>query len=173
MISRIFKKLNFFTLKSQKKIQDIFLKYVSRKTYNEILSGKHIPSLGQLKTALIHYVLIEVKDQPIERTSELITSAVEILETKKMVVDTIFSNLIVSTLGLHTLAKDPRIHLQDVSDSLLKNLGNDIKIATGEAEGLVGLWGTPTCLCHGPLIPNFLSKIVVLNGVQYGNSVIV
>jgi hypothetical protein len=53
---------------------------------------------------------------------------------------------------------------------LLGELGPNIRIISGRADGLLGMMGTKQRFTFGPIIPNFGDHLQTLTKLPYGNS---
>lgn len=125
------------------------------------------------RTEMTHFqfVLVHVKDDDPEETKKTIGAVVEtILQTRATLGDMTCS-LILGYLGLPDRQSDSAEARQKLVAALIREHGDHIRVAHGQCNGLVGLFGSKRRMNYGGLIPNFSGALKTLLALEFGGAV--
>lgn len=145
-------------------------KYVSPKDVKKILSG-NFPDVP-MHNGDIHLVIVQVKDDDLSETTELIKSVLEIMVQNNFTIQSFLVSLVVSTSGFPPLReiKNPiQICRQTMKELTDKHPGK-LKILYANIFGRFGEYGHPQRMTHGPLVPKFDLMLKQLIELNYGES---
>lgn len=147
----------------------LFSKYLAKEIIQQVGEGDAIQE--DLQKVDIVYMVIQVRDDPIDNVPAIISKVVQIIIDNGGIVTTICSSLIVATFcfsidnkidGLDSCNKAVRL--------LLDCIGDNIKIVYGIKDGLYGNLGSPIRMQYGPLIPSIASDLEALFMLHFGES---
>jgi len=163
------KKLFSFKKPKEGELRNAFSKYVPADIFDSIMAGKLNAIELPFKKGLINFIIIQLKEEPIEELQNLHKEVVStILENNGFVVG-IISTIVLATFGFPFQDDKNAAGLcEHTGYSLLKSLGDQIKVIYGSDEGFYGNIGTSKYSNYGPLIPRFNNKLSFLMNLEYG-----
>jgi hypothetical protein len=163
------KKFFSFGKQRHEEVRNIFSKYIPKDTLDNIIEGKHNMMEPNHKKGLINFIIIQLKEEPIEELHNLHKPVVSTILENKGFIAGIISTIIFATFGFPFQDDKNSANLNEqTAFSLLKNLGNNIKVVYGSDEGFYGNVGNSKYHNYSPLIHEFNKKLDFLINLEYG-----
>ena len=132
------------------------------------------PGRLQLKTERVDicFILLQVRDDRADEVLAHMATAIDIILRRNGMVCDVMSSVVLSMFGF-PVGND----MDEASDQraksiarLLTELGSNIRLVHGTAEGLVGNFGSPQRLHYGPVLPGFARYMTALLALEFGQS---
>jgi hypothetical protein len=160
--------------RSKENIRRAFSQYLSRDVLDALAENPESLRLPEPQAVKLFYIVLQVRDDAIEDVPAYLDRALEIGLAFNCTTY-IVSSMVVITFGLPIDIMNGRYEegidrRADVVARLLGELGPNIRIISGCADGLLGMMGTKQRLTFGPVIPNFGDHLRVLTRLDYGQS---
>jgi hypothetical protein len=127
--------------------------------------------VGQFETRRFQFVLILVDEVEPQRIPAIISTVVDTILQHGATVSDITSSLLVALFGVPFLGGNYPEARRGLVDALLRQNGDRIRIAHGQCEGPVGLWGSQERCSYGALIPGFSNVLNALLEAKAGTAV--
>jgi hypothetical protein len=163
----------FFSTKRKetKSVYETFSKYIPADKLNEILSGQGRMNRDEFQRGIINFMVLQITDERINELPHLHSKVVESVLENKGFITGIMSNTVLAIFGFPPRNDyNSTIDLENIAKSLLKALGENIRIIYGSKEGLLGNVGTSGCLFYGPMLQGFGDTLLALGRVGYGEA---
>ncbi|HET6160377.1 MAG TPA: hypothetical protein VFE34_18680 [Dongiaceae bacterium] len=122
--------------------------------------------------AKIHFILLQVRDDPLDQAPAHMGKAFEIIVRREGNVWGIASSIALAAFGL-PFEEDAERAIGQRAKSvarLVTELGSDIRLVHGTVDGLLGNLGAPEHLHHGPMLPRFSHYLAALMALEFGRS---
>src|SRR5216684_6347097 len=130
---------------------------------------KHEIRLPEVKH--FQFVVMLVDDTNPQEVPAMISKVVGTLVRQRATVENISSSLLVGLLGVpFPEGNSPQARLELV-DALLQDNGDRIRIAHGECDGAVGMFGGHERWTYGAMIPGFSGVLKKLLETEFGTAV--
>jgi hypothetical protein len=127
-----------------------------------------------LKPARIHFLLALVRDDDVEAVPGLVARAVEAIVASNGMVDAVSGSCVVGWFGVPLpgdAAAQPKVERAAAVARLLADLGSNVKIVTGDRDGLYGNIGGERRFNYGFVVPEFGRCLEALIKLDYGKAV--
>jgi hypothetical protein len=145
-------------------------RYFSPVAVAKLLSeSKHEIRLPEVKH--FQFIVMLVNDTNPQQVPAMISSAVGTLVRQRATVENISSSLVVALLGVpFPEGNSPRAR-RELVEALLHDNGDRIRIAHGECDGDVGMFGSHKRWTYGAVIPGFSGILKKLIETKFGTDV--
>ena len=153
----------------KKELKNAFEGLISEEAMNDILNDNSAPE--PLKEKAIDYILISVKTTPLENAPNNIANVTESLLSHKVILESIFSALIIVTIGAHDSEEPSASKRNNIVEDILDKYGDIVSIVHGNTKALVGLYGSSERIVWGSIISNFSDICSTLTRLDYGEAV--
>ena len=152
------------------KVRAMFRGYVADELIDELVNNPR-PLRLDLQPASISFILLQVRDEPVVEAPDRMAKAIDIIQRLYGICD-VMSSTVLAIFGFPR-----REELDGSSDQramsvarLVTELGPDIRLVYGTADGLVGNYGSPHRFRWGPLLPGFARYMTALTAREFGQS---
>jgi hypothetical protein len=152
-------------------VRAAFVKYLAPALVDRLCSQPDQLGL-KLERADICFILLQVRDDPVDQVSAHIAHAMDIIIACNGTVCDIMSSTVTAIFGLpisDDLDKSNEERAKSVA-RLVTELGANIRLVHGAVEGLVGNYGSPDRFHWGPLLPGFARYLTALTALEFGHS---
>lgn len=148
--------------------KDSFIKSWLRVPPDKVSGAPGTP--GQQSPKKVPLMLVQVKDDEIERAASLIATVVDSVSAADGTIFHIVSSIIIATFdfGFDDLA-DAESRCQTAAQSVHRILQNDCKILYGSSVGIYGNFGSPTRIHHGPFFRGISDFLEQLRNMEFGS----
>jgi hypothetical protein len=151
----------------RRKIRREFGKLVDPKTFDELSRDL---SSRPIKSGRIDYVLAFVRGENPAEISERVARVADFAATHNAMVYNMVGALVIMAFGTHPTSSPSSTDRPALVHALYEQLGADIKILHGAADGYFGLFGRESCLSYTFLVPHFDRMLAVLGRLQFGET---
>lgn len=130
-------------------------------------------SSGELTPARIHFLLLQVPDNDLGKARADISKAIDIVIQSTGLIDHIGCSVVSTTFGLVPPDDDARAveNRCTAVARLLAELGPNVKVLTGDADGVHGNLGSSQRMRYGFAVPGFAAYISKLLQLEFGQAV--
>lgn len=138
---------------------------------DELVRNPRPPRIG-LTPAAVRFILLQVRDEPVERAAANVARAIDQIERRNGMVTDVMSSMVLAVFGLPDSedAEKDRDQQAKTIARLVAELGPDVRLVHGAADGLVGTFGSPQHMHYGPLLPGFQRHLGALLALEFGQS---
>lgn len=138
---------------------------------DELVRNPRPPRIG-LSPAQIRFILLQVRDEPVEHAAATIAKAIDLIERRDGMVTDVMSSMVLAVFGSPDSDDAERDRDQQAKTvaRLTAELGPDARLVHGAAVGLVGTFGSPQHMHYGPLLPGFQNHLGALLALEFGES---
>ena len=151
-----------------RKIKKLFSKYVDEETIDKILDENiSEPEMNKLEKSIIDFVLIKVRDKPIENIQNHIKNVVGVAAANNGIIENIISTVVVVSF-FKNKENEKIANRMKLIKHLLKSEGKDISIVHGRVNGYYGNLGNSSSFHFGSIIPNVSNYIALLDSLEFG-----
>jgi hypothetical protein len=162
---------SFKRWRMRKKIRSAFSEYLANEVLDEIINNPD-RTRKPPQRAEICFILLQIRDDTAEKLPAHIGQAMDIVVQRGGTVCDVMSSVVLAIFGF-PLSDDPERNRDQRSKSvtrLVTELGPNIRLVYGTAEGLVGNFGSPRRLHYGPLLPGFARYLSALTALEFGQA---
>jgi hypothetical protein len=154
----------------RRRMRKILQGYVSPEAVAKLLrETKHEIRLPEVKH--FQFVVMLVNDTNPLEVPAMISNAVGTLVRQRATVENISSSLLVGLLGVPFPEGNSPQARRELVDALLQDNGDRIRIAHGECDGAVGMFGSHERWTYGAVIPGFSGVLKKLLETKFGDAV--
>jgi hypothetical protein len=150
----------------RRRIRREFGKFFDPKTFEAL--SKDLSSRS-FKSGRIDYVLAFVRGENPAQISERVAQVAELAATHDAMVYDMVSALIIMAFVTHPTSPGPD-HRSALVHAMNEQLGADIKILHGAADGHYGLFGGKSRFSYTFLVPHFDRMLAALGRLQFGET---
>ena len=156
--------------REQKELRALFKRYLADEVADELLKNPRGLRL-ETQRADISFILLQVRDDPVDQAQAHIAYAMDIIMRRGGWCD-VMSSLVLSVFGLPFSEDAEKSNDQRAKSvaRLVTELGTNIRLVHGAAEGLIGNYGSPQRFHYGPLLPGFARYTTALSALEFGQS---
>lgn len=163
---------SFKRWRSRKNLRAAFTRHLADEVIDELI--KHPRPLQMApQPASICFILLQVRDDPVADAPEHMAKAFDIIARRNGTVWGVASSIALASFGA-PFSEDAERDLDQRSKSIVRlvtELGADIRMVYGTADGLIGNFGAPQRFYYGPLLPGFGRYLGALTSLEFGQSV--
>jgi len=145
-------------------------KYITPKSASRILRSFESRGAPPPETKHFQFIVVHIRDTDDAETPRIISSVVDTLISGQSTLDNITSSLVVALMGVPYPEYDSSQARLDLVEALLRENGKAIRIAHGECNGLVGLFGGKARFHWGACIPEFSKVLSTLLNLEFGTA---
>ena len=153
-----------FTSGEERRVKRVFENLVDPKTVESLLNSEVQP----LKSGRIDFIVGFVNGTEPEQVSERIAKVAELAIQHGATVYHLVGALAVVAYGTQAVASPPPGSRPSLVAALHQQLGADIKIVHGAADGCSGLFGAKSGLSYTFFVPQFDRVLGVLSRLSFG-----
>ena len=146
-------------------------KYLANEVADELLNNPDRVR-PKIERADICFILLQVRDDPVDQVPAHMAHAMDIIVRRNGTVCDIMSSMVMAIFG-HPISEELEKSNDQRAKSvarLVTELGSNIRLVHGTAEGLVGNIGTPQRFRYGALLPDFARYLNALTALEFGQS---
>lgn len=124
-----------------------------------------------LQPASVCFILLQVRDDPVTEMQDHMAKALDIIQRRGGVCD-VMASMVLAIFGF-PLREDPEKSSDQRAKTaarLVTELGSDIRLVYGTADGLVGNYGSLERINYGALLPGFAHYMTALTALEFGQS---
>jgi hypothetical protein len=138
---------------------------------DELVRHPRPPRIG-LNPAQVRFILLQVRDEPVEHAAATIAQAIDLIERRDGMVTDVMSSMVLAVFGLPESddAEKARDRQAKCIARLVAELGPDVRLVHGAADGLIGTFVSPQHMHYGPLLPGFQRYLGALLALEFGQS---
>lgn len=138
---------------------------------DELVRRPRLPRVG-LASAPVRFILLQVRDEPVEQAAAAIATAIDLIERRSGMVTDVMASMVLAAFGLPESddAEKDRDQQAKAIARLVTELGPDVRLVHGAADGLVGTFGSAQHMHYGPLLPGFARYMAALIALEFGQS---
>ena len=138
---------------------------------DELVRNPRPPQMG-LFPAQVRFILLQVRDESVEHAAATIAKAIDLIERRDGMVTDVMSSMVLAVFGPPESDDAERARDQQAKTvaRLTAELGPDVRLVHGAADGLVGTFGSPQHMHYGPLLPGFEHHLGALLALEFGQS---
>ena len=155
------------------RIRQALSEHLSKEIIDDILKSS-APSDSTLQDWTSHFILLQVREDDLRSMTANLNEALDIVVRREGVVCGILSSMILVTFGL-PLVDDDASKARDQQAKcvarLVTELGSNVRLVYGAADGLVGTVGSARQTLRGLFLPRFATQIETLLALEFGKSV--
>ena len=153
----------------RKKLRSAFSQYVASEVIDELINK---PSGTAPQPAELCFILLQVRDDPVDQVPAHIAKAYDIIMRRQGAVWGVMSSMALATFGMPFSDDPEKDHDQRAKSvaRLVTELGSDIRLVHGTVDGLIGRYGGETRSVYGPLLPEFQHYVSALTALEFGQS---
>jgi hypothetical protein len=157
--------------REREKLRAVFRKYLADEVADELLNNPPPPH-PHLQSESICFILLQVRDDPVTSVQEHMAKAMDIVMRRGGVIMHMMSSMMMVTFGLPLHEEPDRSSDQRAKSvaRLMTELGSDIRVIYGTADGLVGTYGSQQRFNYGTLLPGFARYLNALLALEFGQS---
>ena len=133
------------------------------------IAGK-LPEIG-LKVGHFQFIVVHVDEVNPDEVPKIIANVIDTFGRHEAMVSCIESSVVVGYYGLPNPENDSAEARQGLVAALLRENDNRVRVAHGQCNGLVGLYGGTRRLTYGAIIPNFSAVLKKLVDIKFGTAV--
>ena len=161
----------FTRRRERAQIHALIRKYLSEEVADELLNN---PGQIRLETqrADICFILMQVRDDTLDRVQAHMETAFDIILRRDGTICDLMSSVVLSVFG-HPVSMEPERASDQRAKSvarLMTELGTNIRLVHGTADGLIGNLGSPHRIHYGPLLPGFARYLTALTALEFGEA---
>ena len=152
------------------KIRAAFRSYLADEVVDELVNNPR-PLRLDLQPASICFILLQVRDDPVTAVQDHMAKAIDIIQRRGGVID-VMASMVLVIFGF-PLREDSEKSSDQRAKSiarLMTELGSDIRLVYGTADGLVGNYGSLQRINYGALLPGFARYMTALTALEFGQS---
>jgi hypothetical protein len=152
-------------------MRSAFSQYVASEVIDELTNGPR-PYRATLRPTELCFVLLQVRDDPVDQAPVHLAKAYEIIKRRQGMVWGVMSSMALATFGM-PFSDDPEKDRDRRAKSvarLVTELGRDARLIYGTVDGLLGSYGSEARLVYGPLLPDFQRYVSALIALEFGQS---
>jgi hypothetical protein len=130
------------------------------------------PPRLDLQPASICFILLQVRDEPVEQAAAAIATAMDLIVRRSGLIMNVMSSMMLAVFGLpesDDAAKDRDQQAKTIA-RLVTELGPDVRLVYGTVDGLVGTYGSSERVTYGTLLPGFARYLNALTALEFGKS---
>jgi hypothetical protein len=162
---------SFKRWRERKKLHAAFSPYLPKDIIDDIVNNPR-PFPAAPQPARLCFILLQVRDDPLERMPEHMATAFDILLRREGMVWDTMSSLTLATFGL-PISDDPGRDRDQRTKSvahLMTELGADVRLVYGTVDGFLGNCGSPERFHYGPMLPGFARYLQELTKLEFGQA---
>ncbi len=152
-------------------VRAAFMKYLSPDLVARLAHSPD-PLRPQVERADLCFILLQVHDDPVDQVQAHMTHAFDIVLRQNGTICDVMCSMVTVIFG-HPIPEAPEKsnhHRAESVARLMSDLGANIRLVHGTAEGLVGNYGSPDRIHWGPLLPGFAQYVNALMALEFGQS---
>jgi hypothetical protein len=150
---------------------NLFSEFLTEDALNKLKKGKPLNDISNAKKGMINFVIVQVRDESLEKTSEILSQVVELIFKNEGFISAIVSSIVIATYGFpKEIVQDGNELLQNIAKLIIEKYKLNVRVVYGSAPGLYGNWGIPQSQFFGPLIPHIDKKLINLFNLKFGTS---
>ncbi|MEZ5831098.1 MAG: hypothetical protein R3D05_07950 [Dongiaceae bacterium] len=153
------------------KLRAAYTRHLADEVIDELIKGPR-PLDAAPQPARLCYILLQVRDDPVEQVPALMSQAIDIIVRRNGSVWGVTSSLALASFG-PPFSDDPERDLDQRTKSiarLLTELGPNVRIVYGNADGLLGNCGSANRPHFGPVLPDLARHLAALMALDFGQS---
>jgi hypothetical protein len=153
------------------KVRAAFTRYLADEVIDELIRNPRPPRTTP-EPARIHFILLQVRDEPVVHAPVHLAKAIDIIERRNGLVSDVMASMVLAIFGF-PVGEDAERERDQRTKSvarLVTELGPDIRLVYGTVDGLVGTFGSPQHFHYGPLLPGFAHYVSALTALEFGQS---
>jgi len=154
-------------LLQRRKIKREFGKLANPKTFDAL---KKDLSSRPIKSGRIDFVLAFVRGESAVEISERAARVTDLATSHDAMVYDVVSALVIMAFGTHPTSSPSSNGRSALVHAIHEQLGADIKILHGAADGHYGLFGRESRLSYTFLVPHFDRMLAILGRLQFGET---
>jgi hypothetical protein len=147
-----------------------FQAYVDPNTTASLLRETK-PEIKPPEVKHFQFVVMLVDDTNPQEVPAMLSKVIETLVRQRANVSNIASSLLVGLLGVPFPESNSPLARRELVDALLQDNGERIRIAHGECDGAVGMFGSHERWAYGAVIPGFSGVLKELLETKFGTAV--
>jgi hypothetical protein len=156
--------LTMFTSREKRRVKRAFENFVDPKSVESLLAGQVPP----LKEARIDFIVAFVSGKDPHHVSERIAKVIEVATDRGATVHHVIGALAIVAFGTQAASAATPGNRHLLVAALREQLGGDIKIVHGAADGWHGLFGAKGGISYTFLVPEFDRVLGVLSRLHFG-----
>jgi hypothetical protein len=160
--------------RSMENLRVAFSQYLSKEVLDALAENPEGLRAPSLCAAKLYYIVLQIRDDELEKVPAYVSQALQTTHAFECVTHIISSVVVVTfgqTIDLMNGKDDESIDRRaDLIARLLGDLGTNVRVVSGRADGLLGQLGTAQRFSFGPVIPNFGRALQALTRLEYGHS---
>lgn len=156
----------------EERVREAFSEYLSKDVIDALIARRK-QTLAPPRPWTCAYVLLQVRDENLETASTHLSLATDILLRRDGVVSDWLASLLLATFGLPLVDDDldkARSQQAKAVARLVTELGSNMRLIYGVADGLAGNIGGSQRLHYGLLLPDLGGKLAQLLALEFGKA---
>ena len=124
---------------------------------DELVRNPRPPQMG-LSPASIRFILLQVRDEPVEQAAVNVAKAIDLIERRNGMVTDVMSSMVLAVFGLpdsDDAEKAQRPAARSASRGWWRSWGRMSGWCTARRTGWSATFGSPQHMHYGPLLPGF------------------
>jgi hypothetical protein len=157
--------------RDEAQLRDEATRRLADEVADELVRNPRPPRIG-LFPAQVRFILLQVRDEPVEPAAATIAKAIDLIERRDGMVTDVMSSMVLAVFGLPESEDAEKAHDQQAKSvaRLAAELGPEVRLVHGAADGLIGTFGSPQHMHYGPLLPGFERHLGALLALEFGQS---
>lgn len=153
------------------KLRAAFTRRLADEVIDELVRNPR-PIRMELQPATLRFILLQVRDDPVEQASAHMATAFDIIERRQGTVWGVASSMALASFGPPFSDDAERASDQRAKSvaRLMTELDPDIRLVHGTVDGLLGNCRSPERMHYGPLLPQFARYLSALIALEFGQS---
>ncbi len=159
------------TVRRRRETLRLLSPYLTKQAIDELVKMRDRPSPTP-RQATIPYIILQVRDDDLAQASGYLGKAFEAVLDSNGAIMSVMSSVVAATFGIPI--RDPHSGSIDQRNQavarLLRDLGPNVRVVSGRADGLFGTVGGPRRFDFAALIPDFGRSLESLLRLDFGHS---
>jgi hypothetical protein len=155
----------------REKIRAAFSHYLTDEFIDDLVNNpRPMPTTPQ--PAELCFILLQVRDDPLDQAPMRMSRAIDIIARRDGMIWNVLSSITLATFGL-PVSEDPEKDRDQRTKSiarLVTELGSDIRLIYGTADGLLANSGSSQRFHYGPVLPDFQRYLDALTKLEFGQA---
>lgn len=148
-----------------------FTRHLADEVIDELINNPR-PLQAEPRPARLSFILLQVRDDPVEQAPALMSKAFDIIVRRDGIVWGVASSIALASFG-SLFSDDPDRDRDQRAKSVARletELGSNVRLIYGSVDGLLGNCGSSERFHYGPMLPGFARYLTALTALEFGQA---
>lgn len=159
--------------REKRAIRAAFGQFLSPDTVQQVLARRDLLELSPPRLVPIHFVIAQAHEAEFEAIGSHVGRIVEVMISEQMMVDTIFSSMVIGVLGWPFEENAKAVTSEDcarAADAVVRELGSNVRVVYGHVSGHMGNTGSKLRISYGATLPDLSGALRSLLATEFGTA---